>query len=189
MTAPTSPLPSAPATIDLSAGVRPLDDSEAHLLRLCLDLQLDAMLLTLGAAASAPAHERDAAGHAPWRRWVVEDVDLACALATEALGGNAALPATLGSDLHHAVPAATVDNLAARYTSMRTLLADLASRSDTDGATDGATDGSWHAHVVQALQRCEARLAELETYRLAATPPRGITLPEERQYLPGELLG
>lgn len=186
MIAPTSVPASPPASIDLSAGARPLDDSQAHLLRLCLDLQLDAMLLTLGAAASAPAHERDAAGHAPWRRWVVEDVDLACALAADALGGNAALPATLGSDLHHAVPAATVDNLAARYTSMRTLLADLASRSDTDGAAD---DGSWHAHVVQALQRCEARLAELETYRLATTPARGITLPEERQYLPGELLG
>ena len=186
MTAPTSAPTSPPASIDLSGGHRPLDDSEAHLLRLCLDLQLDAMLLALGAAAAAPAHERDAAGHAPWRRWVVEDVDLACALAGDALGGNASLPATLGSDLHHAVPAATVDNLAARYASMRTLLADLAARSDADGVAD---DRSWHAHVVQALQRCEARLTELETYRLAATPPRGITLPEERQYLPGELLG
>src|SRR3982751_232216 len=60
-----------------------VEESAAHLLRLCLDLQLDAMLLTLGALASDPAGDgapATAAGSAPlpgavpWRRWIDEDV-------------------------------------------------------------------------------------------------------------------
>jgi hypothetical protein len=43
--------------------------------------------------------------------------------------------------------------------------------------------------VHEALERCERRLAELREYRLATTPPRGIQLPQEHHYLPGELLG
>ncbi len=165
------------------------DDSDAHLLRLCLDLQLDAMLLTLGAASAAPGtHEQ---GQVPWRRWVTEDVDLACTLASDARTGRAALPPTLGSDLHHAVPATTIDNLTARYESMRDLLADLVAAAGDDPAPGQPSDpgDTWRPRVREALERCERRLAELHAYRLATTPPRGIQLPEEHHYLPGELLG
>jgi hypothetical protein len=170
------------------------DDSDAHLLRLCLDLQLDAMLLTLGAAAvSAPAGDEGV----PWRRWVTEDVDLACALAGDAQAGRAALPPTLGTDLHHAVPAATIDNLTARYESMRALLADLLERfepapvagSPPGGPAPDGGAGEWRPRVREALDRCERRLAELREYRLQTTPARGIDLGAQQQFLPGELLG
>jgi len=133
---------------------RELEGSAAHLLRLCLDLQLDALLLTLGALAVDTAPE-DAAASAgasgiPWRRWIGEDVDLACQLAADALAGNAALPPTLGSDLSHAVPVSTIDDLVARYSSMLGLLADLSHRSDGPGRPPG---------LDEAMARCEARLS------------------------------
>src|SRR5512142_3126848 len=71
-------------------------DAETHLIRLCLDLQLDAMMLALGAASAQPrrtfappAAGRDAAGtdaavaSPPWRRWVLEDVEMVCTLAAD----------------------------------------------------------------------------------------------------------
>jgi hypothetical protein len=160
----------APARIP----ARDLEGSEAHLLRLCLDLQLDALLLTLGALAVDPGP--DGGGGIPWRRWISEDVDLACTLAADALAGNAALPPTLGSDLGHAVPVTAIDDLVARYSSMRGLLADLARSGG-------------HAGVDALMSRCDARLAELREHKLVATPPTGIDLRAEHHFLPGELLG
>jgi hypothetical protein len=169
------------STTDTQAPERELEGSSAHLLRLCLDLQLDALLLTLGALAVDPATEADpASAGIPWRRWIGEDVDLACQLASEALAGNAALPPTLGSDLGHAVPVTTIDDLAARYSSMLGLLGDLSRRSQGAGRPQG---------LDEALARCEARLAELRRHKLVATPPAGIELRSEHQFLPGELLG
>src|SRR3954452_6109139 len=165
-----------------------VEESAAHLLRLCLDLQLDAMLLTLGALAADPAADAatptptqgpPAPGAMPWRRWIGEDVDLACRLAREAMGGGAALPPTLGSDLGHAVPVTTIDDLAARYSSMLGLLGDLSRRSQGAGRPQG---------LDEALARCEARRAELRRHKLVATPPAGIELRSEHQFLPGELL-
>ena len=166
---------------------REVEGSAAHLLRLCLDLQLDALLLTLGALAVDPAPEdrpasQTTAGSSgiPWRRWIGEDVDLACQLAAAALAGNAALPPTLGSDLSHAVPVSTIDDLVARYTSMLGLLGDLSRRSD-GAARPQALD--------EAMARCEARLSELRGHKLVHTPPTGIGFRAEHQFLPGELLG
>ena len=186
-------------TIDLTTVPprgRDVDDTDAHLLRLCLDLQLDAMLLALGAAAAQQRREHTdpasgGAGAVPWRRWVDEDVDLAARLASDAMAGRAALPSTLGSELDHQVPATVVDDLVARYESMRDLLTDLLGR-DTP-----AHDDTWRPRVRDALHRCQTRLVELREYRLASTPPRGVRLPAlsgsplapGHEYLPGELLG
>jgi hypothetical protein len=167
---------------------RDLEASAGHLLRLCLDLQLDALLLALGALAADRVHDAPpaegsthtappVAGTIPWHRWVGEDVDLACRLAAEALAGNAALPPSLGSDLGHAIPVTIIDDLVARYSSMLGLLQDLADR------TGGQADG-----IEEAIARTEARLAELREHRLMATPPTGIDL-RGHQFLPGELLG
>src|SRR3954447_11260648 len=166
-----------------------VEERAAHLLRLCLDLPLDAMLLTLGALAADPAGDGVAAptsstapvpGGIPWRRWIADDVDLACKLAREAMSGGAALPPTLGSDLGHAVPVATIDGLVARYRSMLGLLGDLSRRSEGSARPAG---------LDEALTRCEARLAELRGHRLVETPPSGLDLRVEQHYLPGELLG
>jgi hypothetical protein len=166
-----------------------VEESAAHLLRLCLDLQLDAMLLTLGALAADPAGDgattpasptAPVPGAIPWRRWITDDVDLACKLAREAMAGGAALPPTLGSDLGHAVPVTTIDDLVARYSSMLGLLGDLSRRSEGAARPVG---------LDEAMSRCEARLAELRGHRLVETPPTGIDLRGEQHYLPGELLG
>lgn len=170
------------------AGTR--DDSDAHLLRLCLDLQLDALLLTLGASASARSKGGDDRPEpaVPWRRWVDEDVELAHEIAGDALAGQATLPPILGSDLDREVPATTIDNLTARYQSMLALLEDL-TRRNCGQAPSGEQDRAWGAHLDSAREQCRRRLAELESYRLATTPPRGLSLPTEHRYLPGELLG
>jgi hypothetical protein len=156
-------------------------DADTHLIRLCLDLQLDAMLLALGAAAAQPGGD----GTPPWGRWVSEDVQMARALAADVITGGAALPPTLGSDLDHAVPAAAVDNLTARYESMETLLSDVV-RSGGDGPS------AHRSHVDAALARCRDRLRELRARRLDETPPRGLPLsqhPVQHAALPGEWLG
>jgi hypothetical protein len=201
-------------------------EAEAHLLRLCLELQLDAMLLTLGAAAagaarrpdddpaaeftavftaeptagpnsgpaSGPTSESgnaaaresgDTAQSPPWRRWVLEDVELVRGLAGDVLAGGASLPTTLGSDLDQAVPAAAVDNLVARYESMTTLLADvLPSGPDVAPAP-------YRAHAQAALAHYQDRLRDLRSTRLEHTPPRGLTLPATADHppVPGEWLG
>jgi hypothetical protein len=166
---------------------RDLEASAGHLLRLCLDLQLDALLLTLGALAAdraqdtAPAtpHAPAVAASAPWHRWIGEDVDLACRLAAEALAGNASLPPSLGSDLGRAVPLTIIDDLVARYSSMLGLLQDL-----SNGHPGSQPDG-----LDEAIARTEMRLAELREHRLLVTPPTGIDLRSAHQFLPGELLG
>jgi hypothetical protein len=166
-----------------------LDASAGHLLRLCLDLQLDALLLTLGALAAdragdtaphqSPGRRPVVAGTVPWHRWVSEDVDLACRLAAESLAGSASLPPSLGFDARHAVPATTIDDLVARYTAMLDLLRDLSSHTAGIGS-----DG-----LGEAIARTEARLAELLDYRLALTSPAAVDLRSAHRFLPGELLG
>jgi hypothetical protein len=169
--------------VDLVATSSPREnDADAHLLRLCLDLQLDAMLLALGAAAA----QQGGSGAPPWSRWVAEDVHMARALAADVISGGAALPPTLGSDLDHAVPAAAVDNLTARYESMETLL--------TDVVRSGNFEESFphRGHVEEALARCQDRLRELQERRLEVTPPRGIAMGQHvslQSALPGEWLG
>ncbi|MBI4940903.1 MAG: hypothetical protein HY830_09155 [Actinobacteria bacterium] len=178
-----------------------VDEADAHLLRLCLDLQLDALLLALGAASAQELRDLGTPAGAdrptdevvPWRRWVDEDVDLAAGLAADTMAGRATLPPTLGTDLGHEVPATVIDELVARYASMHGLLGDLLRR---DLAAD---DDRRHPRLLVALRRCRARLDELHRYRLATTPPRGVRLDAaappggpaagERAYLPGELRG
>lgn len=172
------------------------DDRDMHLLRLSLDLQLDAMLLVLGASAmTAP----DAG--IPWRRWLDEDVELAWELATTALAARASLPPTLGSDLANADPDTIADDLLARYESMCGLMSDLLTR-DVDGRPE------WHDNVRQALAHCQERVIEIRDHqheRRLASGRSGATSPGagpgpsgaasrhtthgSQVYLPGELLG
>lgn len=177
------------------------DDTDAHLLRLCLDLQLDSMLLTLGAAAAQRVRDDEAwvpGAAPPWRRWVDEDVELAASLAADALGGGATLPSTLGTETDHRAPETVLDNLVARYEWMSELLSDLLVR-DVPGAE------GWRPRVRDALFRCRTRLADLRAYRAPSSPPMGLSLDaatsatsatsgsgrsgRDHEYLPGELLG
>jgi hypothetical protein len=158
-----------------------LDIGDVHVLRLCLDLQLDALMLTLGAASSdaCPADP-------PWRRWVDEDVELACSLAADTRAGGAALPQAMGSDLDRSVPTATVDSLRASYASIVTLLSGLISRS---GESQRLGD-PWQQRVERALEHCRRRQGELEACRTTRPALRVIDHTETTQSpAPGELLG
>lgn len=168
---------------------------DTHLLRLSLDLQLDAMLLVLG--ASAAGRPEDAM---PWRRWLDEDVDLAWDLTTTALAVQGALPPALGPDLATADPVTLTEDLLARYTSMCALLEDLLAREGTRRKPAGGDAGpGWHDHVRPALVRYQGRVAELQSH-LATLRREGadrlrtgsdeVTRGDTRHaYLPGELLG
>jgi hypothetical protein len=173
--------------------VREGDDHSAHLLRLVLDLQLDALLLGLGAAAvqesrshpsPVPGPAADPPGTAPWPRWAMEDIDLARALAAETVTSGAALPATLGPEPAAQEEPVVLDRLAARYESMRNLLADLLARTGANLPAAG------HSHLHELMAHCQKRLVELRSVARSTTAYRsGSPRPGEHEYLPGELLG
>lgn len=169
----------APITGDTQAQL-----AGAHLLRLCLDLQMHSLLLTMGAAAGEastrePAASSTATDSPPWRQWASEDIDVAIALAADTLSHGGGLPSTLGSDLHRAVPATTVDTLIALHDSLTEQLIQL---TQTEPPSELPLTG--------LLEHCEHRRTQLAAYRHASSPPRGITLPQaDQHFLPGELLG
>jgi hypothetical protein len=177
-----------------TSSLRAGDDRGAHLLRLVLDLQLDALLLGLGAAAvqesrfhpsAVPSPSHDALGTPPWPRWAAEDIDLARTLAAEAVSSGAALPATLGPEPAAQEEPVVLDRLAARYESMENLLTDLLARAGDDAPAA-------RSHLHELMGHCRQRLLELRsvarTTRRTDRPPSS-TRPVERKYLPGELLG
>jgi hypothetical protein len=150
---------------------------DLHMLRLALDLQLDALLLTLGAAAHAESRGEGDGGTVPWQRWLVEDLELARTLAAALLEGETAPVPGLGGGFANASVETSLENLVARYTSMENLLT---------GVIDRPNHGQpWRAAAGQALTRCRARLEELHAHRrsviTASTSDPG--------FLPGELLG
>jgi len=148
-----------------------------HTLRLALDLQLDAMLVTLGAAAHSatrPVAEQD---EVPWRRWLVEDLELARTLAVALVEGEAAPAPGLGGGITSAGIEMSLEHLVARFTSMERLLVGVLERPNGSE--------SWRGAAAEALARCRSRLEELHEHRrgviVASVSPAG--------FLPGELLG
>jgi hypothetical protein len=195
---PSTAAPAPDVTVrhanDLSSA-QALPEADAHLVRLCLDLQLDAMLLAVGASAVRPAADgvsSDAAAQraaSTWQRWMREDLQMVCALAEDVLRGGAALPPTLGSEPQVGTPSAAVEHLTARYESMADLLAGVVDTTDAGAQVCGADTAR------EALARCRRRLDELTRGRpvpSAAPAPgagAGPRTPVTGPYLPGELLG
>jgi hypothetical protein len=193
-----------PRVLDLTAFDRPgerrplPDHSELYLLRLALDLQLDALLLTLGAAARAEvrggARATAVGGHAtvqatagttvpsddavPWRRWLGEDVELARMLAGVLVEGEGNPFPTLEDGVARSAESATLDDLAARYESMEDLLVGVLERP--------SAGQHWRGSAAEALQRCRDRIAELRRHRRAAI---ALAAASRTSYLPGEWLG
>jgi len=150
---------------------------DLHMLRLALDLQLDAMLLTLGAVAHAESRGADGTEDVPWRRWLAEDLELARTLAVALVEGETAPVPGLGGGFAAADRQKSLENLVARYTSMEKLLGGVLDRPHRGEA--------WRVAAGEALARCRARLEELHEHRkeaIAATAAR-------TEFLPGELLG
>jgi len=181
--------PGAPVRVpDYSSQV---DPRLTHLLRLSLDLQLDAMLFMLGAAAThddAPSPE-DGAEHVidldapasagessdelplPWRRWMTEDLELSRCLASTAATIGLALPPTLGRAGRHKDSHQVTDDLIARYEFMANLLGDLLERA---AAT---TPRSLLEPVAESLERIRARLEELRASVALDTVSLGAAAP------------
>lgn len=153
------------------------DHDDLRLLRLALDLQLDAMLLTLGTAAHAEIRGAPRC-RTPWRRWLVEDLDLARSLITALVDDDGPPVPRLGGDLARAGLRASLDDLTARFENMENLLA---------GALDRPSSGQpWRGVVGEALQRCRTRLSELRRHRCQEI---AIAAEAAAPSLPGEWLG
>lgn len=161
--------------VDITAETlsRPPDGADLHTLRLALDLQVDAMLLALGAAARSGDE-----AHIPWRRWVVEDLEASRLLARTILEHEAEPPAMMGTGRLGGCGDDALDDLIARYTSMDDLLTSVL-RRPYEGQ-------EWRPAAREALERCRSRLEELHTHRGAVAVRNGD---RGRGYLPGELLG
>ncbi len=152
---------------------RPPDEAALHILRLALDLQVDAMLLTLGAAARAPDDDR-----IPWRRWVVEDLDAARMLARTILTESDGPPSALGAGQLGTAVGCAVEDLIARYSSMDDLLGGVLRRPYAAQV--------WRPAARETMSRCRARLEELHRHRGRAAVHEPDPGP---RFLPGELLG
>jgi hypothetical protein len=173
-----------PRGLDLASFDRPIeahrgdDASELYIVRLALELQLDALLLTLGGAAQAGSgQEPHRVRPLPWQRWLVEDLDLARELAAVLIASDDAVVPALGGGLADFCADTSLDNLADHYTSMERLLADLLTRPSSS---------RWRMAALDAVTRCRARLVEVHELRRHTL----VTAPAEgRSFLPGELLG
>jgi hypothetical protein len=153
------------------------DHGDLHLMRLALDLQLDALLLTLGASAHAESRG-EAESLTPWRRWLVEDLELATTLAAALVDGESAPLPGLGGGLAHSSLESSLENLTARYESMENLLVGLLDRP--------AAGQTWRGAAGEALQRCRARLEEIHRHRRDAIASVALL---RTSSLPGEWLG
>ena len=173
---PGSQRPSPPGTPRPN---RYAGSAHTHQLRICLDLQLDALRVAFGAAAADTAthpgpgsgstpglelHRRSAgvpADRRPWHRWLVEDIDQAFSLAS-VMAVTQAGPGGPGPADPEAALEASLDDLAIHHQSVRDLLAELLEgpRRLQPGPARNAAQA--------ARERCEQRIGEL---RAAMTIP------------------
>jgi hypothetical protein len=174
-----------------------LDPPVGFLLRLCLDLQLEALLLVLAEAArdavargAAPA-TRALPGSSmvpdvavPWRIWLKEDVERAYALAADVVERGGALPAVLGSLTPRLSTRHALEALSTHYDAVQALLVRV--RRDVAHHHLGGDAGApWVDRVLDHYRR---RLEVLRSWG-SATPDRAVPSGPPRESLPGEYLG
>jgi hypothetical protein len=174
----TMPTASTPATAQTTG----FPDDQLYMLKLCLELQLEALLLALG--SSAVASRSGLAGGSvvpgtpagpglPWSRWLSEDLELACSLTKDCVDDDIPLPSSIGLPAGGG-PQGGVEALAARYTAMAAVVGEMLDR------TDPVRHPMAVARLVQTRQRCEERLDEL------LGPPASLTGGDRRVSFEGE---
>ncbi|MFN8078206.1 MAG: hypothetical protein U0Q19_01455 [Kineosporiaceae bacterium] len=160
------------------------EHAELHLIRLALDLQVDALLLALGASV------RDHSSQVPWQRWLTEDLELAQVLTSALVESEVGPSPTIGSAVSG--PTGNVlDHLLARYSSMEELLNGALHRPHTGQ--------SWRMAASHALIRCRTRMEEIHVHqraqhaRVAAERAASAEVTaharQREAFLPGEWLG
>jgi hypothetical protein len=136
------------------------------MLKLCLELQLEALLLALGSSAAVAREAgsgRQGAGGTvptgpgqadlPWEKWLSEDLDLACALTKDCLEDGVPLPSSMG--LVGAAGGRVVDSLAARYSAMAAVVSEML------GRTEVLEHSAAVSRLLETRTRCEERLDAL----------------------------
>jgi hypothetical protein len=126
--------------------------ADLHLVRLCLDLQVEALLFALGAVASDACY--DSMEKPQWRAWVAEDVEWTSSLAADVVAGGSNLPTPLGACPQPDGPSVLLEHLAARYEMISRLLVDLRDRFV-------AKDHPELGRIDEALRHYDVRLREL----------------------------
>jgi hypothetical protein len=182
--APDRPSPQPPAQLPART-----NQATSHLLRLVLDLQLDALLLAVAGsgvdAATVPAPDGCRAPQGlPWARWAAEDSEVARGLCAETISRGAALPSGLAQGLPGEDVSRVLEQLTARYCSMRDLLTEAISGRRGERQTPAEL-----VRAGEALAHCRSRLAELRHLQAPAPRQEPAAPPGDPTYLPGELLG
>lgn len=160
-------------------------DDQFYSLKLCLELQLEAMLLALAASsvASVPDDPRAGAGAGtaaddlPWAGWLTEDLDLTRALTRDCVDDGIPLPSAMGLPAGSPSTSA-IDAVAARYSAMAAVVGEMIERTDPRSHPRAVE------RLAEILARCEERLDQL----LGQALPRGTAWWREHEE-PGHYLG
>lgn len=202
-------VPLCPDDAQSGPAAEPTRGSTTHLARLVLGLQIDALLLALGAAT------HDTAERVPWRRWLLEDLDVARTVARAVTAMEGAEPRTPRTQAGAVGPVGADEalvHLVSRYEAAVKHLAEV-QRTTSPGPM-------WRVQLAEAAERLQQRLTEVRWHladaavrssrdgaraddRLASVHvlprPRSVKAPSRHfqtpaaasaaGYLPGELLG
>jgi hypothetical protein len=144
-------------------------DDQLYMLKLTLELQVEALLLALGSSAvaarggrhdpgvggsGAPDAAAAPAADLPWQKWLAEDLELAGALTRDCVEDGVPLPSSMGL-AGSGGPGGVVESLAARYSAMAAVVGEMLDR------TDVRAHASAVARLVETRARCEERLDAL----------------------------
>jgi hypothetical protein len=149
-------------------------DEQHYLLKLCLELQVEILLLALGSSAVAshpvemtaratanhPGFPRSDEPDRPWSRWLAEDLELVAALARDCVNDGVPLPSSMGLPAG-AETVGGAQSLGARYSALTAVVAEMLDRIDPTHHPVAA------ARLTQAYTRCDERLYELLGQRAA----------------------
>jgi len=172
------------ARTSVVSGPATFPDDQLYMLKLTLELQLEALLLALGSSAvAARGADVDEAGRGaggrsakrltdlPWRAWLTEDLELVSALTRDCVEDGVPLPSSMGL-VGSGGGGGVLESLAARYSAMSTVVSEMLER----------TDSHRHSAAVERLNTTRARCEERLDALIGESPERAA----ERLFAPAE---